>query len=242
MNNNLIYFICDDFYKDVLEFNISKCIKNSNINFDICIICPIGFKLNREINKNIFFFEQNEFDYKFTAKFNICNWDQIKNYKNILYLDVDAIVNSSIEGIFETINSDKNIIHGVKEVTNINDRINDVFFRFTKSIFDNKAIGYNCGTFGFNKKMLKTIKELLNFCELHKKEAFCDQPIYNEFIIKRNLISNTLSNFVYLYGDESYYNKINKIKKEKASIIHFIGGAYSGKNLNLIKSKIKQIK
>lgn len=238
-NKNLIYFICDNSYIEILNFNIDTFLNNINQDIDICVICPNNFQLNsRYESKNIYLFKQDEYDYRHTSKFNICNWPFINNYTNILYIDVDAIIVKNPNNIFKCIDSNHNIIHSVKEVDSINDRINDGFFRFTSQIFKNNPIGYNCGTFGFNIKMLDTINDLLNFCINNKINALCDQPMYNEFLINLNLINNTLSDFVYLNGNKDYYDNINKINIDNAIIIHFLGNAYASKNINVIKSII----
>jgi hypothetical protein len=153
---------------------------------------------------------------------------------------VDAIIVNNPEALFERINSNHDIIHGVKEVENINNRINDIFFRNTQTIFPEAPNGYNCGTFGFNIKMLEIVNELWKACDYSRGNSLCDQPIYNEFLITRGLIDSTLSDYVYLMND--CYADINKITKIGATILHFLGNAYQVKNLDFIKETVNNIK
>lgn len=240
-NKNLIYLICDNSYKELLNFNIDNILNNISDEIDICIICPEDFRLDEKyLLKNIFLFKQENFDYRHTAKFTICKFQDIEKYKNLLYIDCDAIITKNISSIFECINSNHNIIHGIREIEDFDQRINDPYFRFTSKSFEDNQIGFNCGTFGFNIKMRHKINELLDFCLKNKNLALCDQPLYNEFLIENKLIENTLSSFVYFYCQSVHYDKMNS--ESDCSIIHFLGNAYQGKHVDNIKSIINKLK
>lgn len=240
---NLLYLICDNNYRDLLLYNLDNFLINASDGVDVCIICPEDFFIpTHYLEKNIFLFKQKDFDHKHTAKFIIHKFDDITKYQNILYIDCDAIIIKNVDKIFECIGVNNSIINGVQEIDDFCTRENDPYFRFSSKSFSSQIEGFNCGTFGFNIKMLDKIHDLFNFCNINKNLSLCDQPLYNEFLINSRLIKNTLSPFVFLQSTSSYYNKINHCDVLNATIIHFLGNAYGGKDINYIQTFINNLK
>jgi lipopolysaccharide biosynthesis glycosyltransferase len=239
MKKNLIYYICDNAYKDILQINLKCFNKNNNKDIDTCCIVPKGFQFLENDLKPTHIIEVDNFDFKYTAKFIINKLNLASNYENFLYLDVDAIPVKSLESVFECIENQKNIIHGVKEVDCLNTNIG--YFKFSDTNYDLSIKGFNAGTFGFNKINLNSFNILLEYINSVKNKAVCDQPIFNEFFSSLNLIQPTLSDFVYLKNIGGAWDSINKISIKDSSIIHFLGACYTGKDLNYINSIISEL-
>jgi alpha-N-acetylglucosamine transferase len=168
---------------------------------------------------------------KFFSKLEILNYENYEDYENFLYLDADAFVIKNINNIFDKINSDKKNIHGVKEKFNINENINDYFFRFSTKIYQDNDL-FNFGTFGFNIKMTDSLNEFKKYIENNINYAKIDQSLYNEFFAgeKRNIIP-TLSEYVYLgENNNMIYKDINKISYQDAKIIHLLGNYCNGQS------------
>ena len=229
--SNLVYYICDNNYSDVLEINLKHLYQHNNV--DTCCIAPHGFIPEAKYAPTHIHYV-DDFDYKYTAKFIIGDWDKIYNYENILYLDVDAIPKKDLGEIFETIQNQNDIIHGVVEKISLNN--SDSYHKFSNDHYPDNTFAYNAGTFGFNIKMLNIFKDYLLFTSEIKNIAELDQPIFNEFFNKIKLIQPTLSKFVHLYNMNDIYKDINQTSLDSASIVHFLGNAYSGKNINIINS------
>ena len=233
MNKNVIYFSINKNYLECLTYNLN-CLKKITKNYDICCIIPQELNLQlTEIKKHCLL---DVFDL-YSSRFLIYKWEEFNRYDNFLYLDADAILLKSPDEIFKIIESQPDFIHGVKEKHDIS-CLKDPFFRFTDNKIEN-AIGYNSGTFGFNKKISYIFPEFVEYINLNKEKALNDQPLYNEFFnIKKNILP-TLSKFVYFKDPINYYDKnnINIICKSDATIIHFLGN-YG--NLNYKLEKIKE--
>jgi hypothetical protein len=224
MNKNLLYFSIDKNYIECLLFNLDLLNKHQN-NFDICLISP--FKIEKKYNINHILYDYN----KFFSKLDILNYENYENYENFLYLDADAFVIKNINIIFDKIDSNKNNLHGVRELFDINRNINDYFFRFSNKIYKNNDL-FNFGTFGFNIKMTDSLKEFKKYIEKNINYAKIDQALYNEFFAgeKRNIIP-TLSEYVYLGEDNNaVYKDINKISYQDAKIIHLLGNYCNGQS------------
>jgi lipopolysaccharide biosynthesis glycosyltransferase len=234
MNKNLLYFSIDKNYIELLKYNLDL-LKNKLENFDICCIIPqdLNFYIP-DVKKYIIYDNFN----LHSSRFLITSWEDYEKYENFLYLDADALVLKSIGKIFELIQINPDFIHGVKELNDISST-KDPFFRFTDNIIPN-AIGYNSGTFGFNKKMKNIFLEFVEYINLNKNKALNDQPLYNEFFNSKKIILPTLSNFVYLEDPINFYenNKINLMHKNDATIIHFLGN-YGDNSYKLRKIKEK---
>jgi lipopolysaccharide biosynthesis glycosyltransferase len=226
---NLVYYICDDYYKDVLSVNLKHLYKHNDV--DTCCIAPRGFKPNKKHSPTHIYYVDN-FDYKYTAKFIISEWNKISNYENILYLDTDAIPCKPLHDVFNTIQEQNNVMHGVLEKLSLNK--SDLYHKFSHDIYPDNTHAYNAGTFGFNIKLLPILNEYIQYTNEVRGKAILDQPIFNEFFNKKKIIYPTLSKFTYLFND--IYKDINNTPLSLASIVHFLGNAYAGKHADIIDS------
>jgi lipopolysaccharide biosynthesis glycosyltransferase len=218
---SLIYTICDNTYLEVL--NIWKENIQKYNDTDILVICPKSFVCPDDLATH----RLDNFEYKYTAKFSINDFNNVSEYDNFLYLDLDILCLKQIDHIFEKIDNNKNIIHGVKEGHSL--RHSGPFHRFMEidpETIDEKYAIYNAGTFGFNKNMLPIFLEYLQYTNQHLN-SLCDQPIFNMFFNQKELIQPTLWDDVYLidFG-------VNQHPMNQYPLIHFVG-AYGDPNYKL---------
>ena len=228
---NLLYFISDIKYKNILQYNINRIKEISNANFDICCIAEKTLTFTQEEIQPDFIYYIDNFDYRYSAKYEIESWQHSINYDNFLYLDTDCIVKKNINQIFKVIENNKHIIHGVMEYNISLNTANIGFHRFSTKIYPHTPMCFNAGTFGFNKNILPLLTEFKEYITLNKKLAFIDQSLFNEFFAgEKNILQNTLCSYVNLFNSDSIYGDINGTTFKNAHIIHFLGGMYLGKN------------
>lgn len=236
-NKNLVYYICDESYKDVLQLNLKHLYQNNDTVDTLCIT-PNNFSFQEHEIGTTYVAHTDVFDYRYTSKFIINKWSLAHNYENFLYLDVDAVPVRPLNDIFNCIEQQKYIIHGVREKNSL--QRSDLYHKFSNTVYPEHIHAYNAGTFGFNKGCLNYFNVLLEYINSVKQHASLDQPIFNEFFVTLNLIYPTLSNFVHLYNDDCYKD-INKISTKEASVIHFLGNAYSGKNVHALEYVLNNV-
>jgi hypothetical protein len=238
---NLLYYIVNDNYKSILQYNLSylrKHLKDTNI--DVCCIVPENSSIIREqhlysLNE---IYEINPFDYRYTAKFLIGEWPKHELYENFLYLDTDAIPVKDVSLLFEEINNSPDFLHGVIEALCLNKESH--YHRFSGTVFPESAPAYNAGTFGFNKKLIPKFKSFVEYINTNRSKAHLDQSLFNEFFTQENCFASTLSKYTFLFNKDNIYKNINKITIQDATIIHFLGNAYSGKSTITIDNQLKQ--
>jgi lipopolysaccharide biosynthesis glycosyltransferase len=228
---NLIYYICNNQYKDIAQFNIER-VQHLAPNVDTCCIVSNDVVFNDVKPTHTYVIDN--FDYRYSAKYLICKWDKRDEYENFLYLDTDAIAIKNVQQLFDIIDSDKDKVHGVKEYDNFNSC--GEYHRFDNIIYPGNPVAYNAGTIGFNKKLISIFSLFLEYIELNKTKALLDQSLFNEFFISKNLLIPSFTNLVHLYGEHSEIKGDNNgTLLNAATIAHFFGGVYQGKNVNLIK-------
>jgi len=238
---NLIYFIVNDNYKSILQYTLSslrKHIKDTNI--DVCCIVPENNSITNERYLYALdeIYEINPFDYRYTAKFLIGEWPKHELYENFLYLDTDAIPVKDVSTVFQEINNSPDFVHGVIEAPCLNKESH--YHRFSEIIFPENAPAYNAGTFGFNKKLIPKFKSFVEYINTNRSKAYLDQSLFNEFFTIENCFQPTLSKYTFLFNQDDIYKNINKITMQDATIIHFLGNAYGGKNTITIDNQLKQ--
>jgi lipopolysaccharide biosynthesis glycosyltransferase len=225
---NLVYTICDNNYKQL--FNIWLNSLNKYNSYDVLVICPSDF----ETDKNVLTHRVPNFDYKYSAKFLIGQYARIKDYKNILYLDLDIICQQSLIPVFDVIEKHDTLISGVKEKNCL--KSSDHFHRYDARHSDaikDDWIAFNAGTFGFNINIIEVFNEYLIYTQ-QNLDKLCDQPIFNMFFNRNNLIVPTLSDYVYL--DNCH---VNTKSMHEYALIHFLGCYGDAQNkINRINSHV----
>ena len=236
MNQYLVYtcLFHDEkyiFLLDLLLESIASYCKNDV--FDIIIYTSTALRnkilkqsaiSNLFLNKKIIFHVNDYIQNKIQAcssRLDVFDFPQVKNYKRILYLDTDIIVQNSLEPIFRLIKEDK--LYALKECDNILEFEAEYF---GKSLFGNEInlyqdkSGFNSGVLLFkNSKAIKNLFQVIKLDMIKRKHLmfFYDQPfiIYNTKKLK--LCNNTtLANYVeFSHAIDNYTD---------ASIVHFSGG------------------
>jgi len=208
---NLIYIIANKAYKNFAEMCVNSIKKHNDI--DICCICPEGFTL-----PDVKMFNIPDFDWRYTSKYIIKSWSEQRNYENFLYVDTDVICNSNLDEIFDIIESNRNVIHGVMEIKSIN--TSPIYHKFSSYDYPPWQIGFNAGTFGFNRNILDRFDDFIGFIKYHQHMATgFDQPLFNEYFIQNNCIIPSLSPYVKLIDPK--YEDINPVGEAKLN--HFLG-------------------
>ena len=163
MNQYLVYtcLFHDEkyiFLLDLLLESIASYCKNDV--FDIIIYTSTALRnkilkqsaiSNLFLNKKIIFHVNDYIQNKIQAcssRLDVFDFPQVKNYKRILYLDTDIIVQNSLEPIFRLIKEDK--LYALKECDNILEFEAEYF---GKSLFGNEINLYQ-DTSGFNSGVL----------------------------------------------------------------------------------------
>jgi hypothetical protein len=236
MKKNLVYYIVDSKYSDMFEYNISLLYKYTDMSdIDVCCITPQQSNTFLKNNPQVtHVYEIAPFDYRYTAKFLIGTWPKSSLYENFLYLDTDAVPIKSILEIYDEIDRVSSSVHGVVEAVCLNKQ--DHYHRYSQTVFAETAPAYNAGTFGFNKKLLELINQFVSYITNNRNNAFLDQSLFNEFFTARECIIPTLSKYVHLFNEDNIYKDINKIPIHEATIVHFLGNAYSGKHPQMINN------
>ena len=167
------------------------------------------------------------------CKLNIFQYNEIDKYQKILYLDVDVLVNSNINVLFDTeIHPEK--LHALEEGTIGDWHWGKEFFDFTNTQFNAAITGFSAGVFYFmNNESIKTLFQATNehiakYLSAGGKIPTClDQPflVYNSVVqdkcdnqFMKNYLENnpsTVSNEKIIYhfpgGPGSYGDKLHKM-------------------------------
>lgn len=204
---NLIYTISSPSFKLLFKMMVDT-IKRYN-DVDICCICPIDFDAPI---KNCKYFHIDNFDFRYTSKFVINQWEEAEKYNNFLFLDNDILCQNAITSLFDIVKSNPHFMHGVTEFQGFGEvpTHNIPYFRIFDNILNKESGAYNAGTFAFNKYIFPLLKEYLDFTRMHKEKAICDQPLFNEFFIDRNAVTPSLNQFVELLLDTGEAKDSNK--------------------------------
>jgi len=233
MNKRLLYFICDNKYKDCLLYNLEKFHSlGENKNIETLCISPADFLTSNIPAKH--FLILNDFDYKFTAKFMVGRFEKLKSYKSVLYLDCDAIIKKDINPIFDEIEAQPHKIHAMVEGDDINQA--GEWHKIGNEIFNKNQPAFNAGIFGFCAEMIYALDPLLDMIAKWRSLAIADQPIFNKYIIEKNIAVGTLNRHCYFHSPISSYKKVNKISLQDAAVVHFLGDAYCGKSVERMRA------
>jgi lipopolysaccharide biosynthesis glycosyltransferase len=156
------------------------------------------------------------------CKLNIFQYNEIDKYQKILYLDVDVLVNSNINVLFDTeIHPEK--LHALEEGTIGDWHWGKEFFDFTNTQFNAAITGFSAGVFYFmNNESIKTLFQATNehiakYLSAGGKIPTClDQP----FLVFNSVVQDKCDNqFMKKYLE----NNPSAVSNEKI-IYHFPGG------------------
>ncbi len=166
-------------------------------------------------------------------KLDICDFSQAMGYDVILYMDVDILVQRSIQKILQRVASNVDVLHAVKE----DEDFNHPFFGFEryteKEKLDMAAKGmttFNDGTFAFvpSATMLRHFRNIKEFAISNEslRNKYYDQSFFNDYFNSRGLVSTTA------FGQEVaiFPEKFTQKDIERKTMVHFAGlGGYKSK-------------
>lgn len=206
-----ILFITRDFQKDLYDIF-------SNMKNKIYFLNP---EHNFSQIKNGNNFVCSDYDRIFSSanKLRIFDFNEIDNYENIIYCDLDVLWLKSPDEMFKKIQ--KNEV-SLSEETDLMSRdyysANLIDSNEIEIINFNNIKGCSGAVFGFKGKDINIIKNIYNYFinNLDKVEGLFEQPFINMYLFK-NKLYNTL--FTDNVDHNGYYtNSSNK------NILHFAGG------------------
>jgi hypothetical protein len=224
-NKNLIYTICSGKYVALLEMFVKSIRKFNDV--DILIITDDNSMVPKILELKCLLFMTTKIDWRHSGKFIFYQYPDYDRYDNFLFLDTDIICKKNLDGLFETIESDKTKFHLVKARESLKGtvRAQDGFnvtkwFRTQDYAPKENSMGYNAGTFGFNKLLFPHILKLHDYLRTNRHKGICDQPIFNVYIDYFELGSPSLSEYLWLDLDVSR----NKCTLDSSSLVHFVKG------------------
>lgn len=221
MNKILVYTVCNKNYFNIFNFFYSS-LKKFNNQIDILVITDTS-KIFEDFS-DLKILKLDYIDWKYTARFEIFKFQELKNYETILFLDCDIICQKNLHNLFETIKNEKNKLSCVQSYPSLI-RQNE-WFLMNNYQAKKDSVAYNSGTFGFNINQIESIKNLYFYIENNKKNNICDQPIFNAFLDINNLGVNNLKKFVWLDMDIGR----NELPINEYPLIHFVSNFGNSKN------------
>ena len=164
----------------------------------------------------------------------------IKNYNNILYLDIDIIIAGNLQDLLNKNLDDKLYVVKAGEISSTYH--GRILFDLYETDFDYRTPGFNSGVLLF--KNCKTIQNLFqtilnHIIEYNKKTpitGMVDQPFFNYHAIKKNLHD---TNLLQKYSMNCCFN----YKPNGKHIIYHFPGTYSNINqkINVMENFLKQL-
>ena len=233
MENNLIY-VCvfhQESYINLLKLLINSISVKANIDketTDILIITSPSFQtlIKKELNHfdlplQYYILDLHTIFEACCARLNIFNYENIKKYDNILYLDTDILLNSDVNVLFNSKIS-INKIYALEEGTIGHEYWGGQFFDFNK--YDRNITAFTSGILLFRNS--DCIKSLFNNIYSHIVEYICINNnisccLYQPFIVYNAISQNAYDNQLL-----KKYVENNPISVSSEKIIyHFPGGS-----------------
>ena len=144
-----------------------KSIRKHNPLVDIAIIIPNDLTINNDEFKDAIFLRTNSFDYVYSSKYIITEFEIFNNYTDFLYLDLDIICTKPLDHIFAKIAEYPEKIHTRTEDFCLNST--STFHKFSKdTVVDNDLRAFNAGSFGFNHSFKEEMRQFLSFINDNK--------------------------------------------------------------------------
>ena len=236
MKKNLVYFICNNLYKELLVLSLDFLYVNINRETtDVLVIAANDLKFAKGETAPDHIFYVDPFDFKYHAKYDFTKWKHVHNYDNFLYMDADAIAIRNIDKAFSACYNRPHVLHCAMENNSI--AKSDKNHKFSDFEYPDNIVAYNSGTFGFNKQLLPLFEEFHSYIEEHKEKAYHDQALFNEYFIQKGVVEPTYS--LLIYFTIRNWKVPNTIDIEDSSIVHFFGGTFEGKPADSIEKFLK---
>jgi hypothetical protein len=233
----LIYFTIGNDLKYLSLLDI--CIKSLNgFDYDGDILFITSFEkeirdsFNFKSNNNIFFMDLKSNDILTSSanKLKIYQFDDVNNYDQFIYCDVDTIWIKSPNILFDHIEEDKVYMSTEYHQTSLMSNLywggvllNDEEVNYIEK---NNIIGLNAGSFIFNYNMLNTMREIDEFFfkNLDKADVCLEQPYINTFLFRNNRYSATIDRYVNNNANFISEYELEKFKDNGGVLLHFSAG------------------
>ena len=214
---NLVYacVFFQDKYVTMFEYMYNSYIKynNNDKNNHFLVITEEKFreKIVKIMEKgdiifDIFVIKSKTFFDAAVSRVKIFEYPKINNYEKILYLDTDILINNSLFELFSI--PIENRLFALKE----NGHYNYHGCYFTKAEFErHKGKYFSSGVMYFDHSSKELFEEVYMFQQKIIREKLkisecLDQPIFNYFGIKKNMINNELLKKFVILNPGSYKN------------------------------------
>lgn len=251
LNKNLIYYTIgnDEIYIEFLERSIKTLRTLGNYSGDILIISDdscIKFVKEKFSDCKILHLkedpagEEQYISHKSLAAFNklrIGEYEHISKYKNIIYLDLDMLIQNDINTLFDIIPEDKILISNEEGLVSHPGRFwgSHLFSPEEKIKYDIDNInGINSGFFGFKPLLLDHFRVIYSMAinDIDRTHQVCEQPVFNRYLIINNLYDGSATNLFLQKG-----SFVDPREYEEKTVIHFANGVgnYNGKKAPLYK-------
>ena len=239
---NLVYFSIggDIKYLDVLEVCLNTLVSNGGGNFDLLFICPESWidkiqslKCLNGIKGNFLPVPETTDGVEIAMnRLNIYDYQNIDNYKKILYMDCDILVKKNINKLFNaTIQKKLNTAYN----ENIPNKAHGGVFHSLRyvpapdALISNLATNkpFNSGQYTFvnSLQMKKHFDNVRWFASVWPGEYFTDQAFLCAYFCFFDLTKTTLQDFTEIY-------QIQPHKKPQGDkiLLHFIGECQKGQS------------
>jgi hypothetical protein len=241
IEKHLVYYTIggDIKFIESLELSIKSLRLFGEYTGDILIITDnICYEQVKEKFKDCYILNINDYCIHCEASINklkIYQYENIKNYNKIIYLDLDILIQNDISIIFKAI-KDKFIFSNeldtnTRELAKVinNDYHGKLLFSdkeaFVYDLENRNSI--NGGFFGFSMSMLHHFEKILIDVEIDRKissdrkDWCCEQATINKYMIINNIYDDSISDKILHFAAQYSYEDIDIQKK---ILLHFCWG------------------
>jgi hypothetical protein len=256
---NLICYTCfkTDEYLDLLVLSVKSIVARGFFSGDFLIITQPNFKPIIEeklqnLNLNLFFHLIDEPEngvIASTYKLNIFDYENIDDYKAILFLDCDIIACKNPDDIFSYINEVDCISTAFNPAVNVNahrSKFHSLDYPadpILESIDENTFIPFNAGQFLVKNSIRSKshFENMIWFLHNWPGKIFFEQAIMNRYFLQAGALDQKLSEYVFLNTANSLNKEGLNLLDEKVALIHFASVSLNGaaKLININKFKIE---
>jgi hypothetical protein len=243
-DKNLIYFTVfeKDEYIELLDILLKTLKKQNYSNFELLFITDEVTKQKIQNIKNLKFFK---FNYHIVdtikdaveasmQKLKIYEWEKIKKYKNILFLDVDIVVIGNLKNIFCG-NGNPNVFYSATHNHDqwLHKTVYHCLVDYTEEQlknFEKKSISaLNAGQFFFKNTstMEKHFQNINSFVKTWNGRYFFEQSFINYYFNLLELADTHTFDSVFKFVSINQ-NQTANVFDDRAVFVHFMGNAGNG--------------
>lgn len=184
---------------DILIISDDICIKSVKNNFKDCKVLHLPEDISSE-EKYISHKSMSAFN-----KLRIGEYEEVKKYDKIIYIDLDMLIQNDIYNIFNII-PDNKILIGNEDglISDPRKFWGSYLFSEDEKIKYNidTAKGINSGFFGFKPSLLNHFSVIYNMAinDIDRSHQVCEQPVFNKYLVTNNLYDNSATEMILQRG------------------------------------------